>query len=289
MSVARLLLRHSYRAAATAGKAPSPHRANPSRLTPSVVALSITLMVCHAGLDSAQVPIGQMPTASRSLIDSSRVPAWLYAFSNVQLELADGVRLELVEIAVVSSDHQKRAALIGMLRNRGGALSRVALTLVYVASDGRSVVSTVPNSALVSEIATGGLLPFKFLLLGRDALPENVLSLQIRVEQTSGSARLVHNIRRTDYFFEGQSANGVRMTGSVEAAPDHNVSFFGDRRGVITILLLDRSGKLLDVLAGRATSRADVNTYRFDFASFLPIARRVKSVRTYLEVAPEIE
>lgn len=279
----------SFRSVPPEGKAPSPHGAIPGRLRPSAVALSITLMVLHAILHSAQMPIGPMPTASGSLIESSRVPAWLYPFSNVQLELASGVRLELVEIAVVSSERQKRAALIGILRNRSGALSNVALTLQYVSSDGRSVVSTVPNTALVSEVAAGGLLPFKFPLLGRDSLPGDVLSLRILLGENPGSGRLVHTVVRTDYSFHGQSADGARIAGSVETSPDGDVPFSQDGRGVITVLLLDRSGKLLDVLAGRAESRPDVNIYRFEFASFLPIASRVKSVRTYLELAPDIK
>lgn len=239
---------------------------------------------------STQTPIGPMPTARSSILESSTVPAWLYAFSTVQLELAAEMRLELVEMAVVSNEHQKRAALIGMLHNRSGALSGAALTLSYVGSDGSSVMSSVSNAALVSEVPAGGLLPFRFLLLPRDALPNESLGLRISVnEGLSPSRRALRAVMRPDYSFRGRGANGVVMTGNIEISPGDSAHHSDEKALLISVVLLDNNGRLLDVIAGSRAWRLDSNMQHVEFDSFLPIGRRVRSVQAYVEAVSDIK
>jgi hypothetical protein len=242
------------------------------------------LLLLHAAVDSSQMPIGPMPTARASLIESSTVPSWLYAFSSVQLELAGGMRLELVEMAVVSSEQQRRAALIGMLRNRSEPLTGAALKLLYVGQDGQSIVASASNTALVSDIPADGLLPFRFSLLPRAALPNDPLSLRISVlDEVADTRRLVPARMRPNYSVRGRGGDGALLKGEIETFPEDSVQHAEEERLLVTIVLFDGKGRLLDLLAGSPMSRLDVNTYQVEFGSFLPIGGRVKSVQAYVE------
>lgn len=252
------------------------------------VSISATVLLFHhVAVAASQTPVGPMPTVERSHIESSSVPAWLYGFSAVQLELNAGIRLELVHIAVVSSEHEKRAALIGVLRNLGQRLSGVALTLSYVDSESGSIVRSVANTALMSEVGHRGFLPFRFPLPLRADLPSEVLSLRISVtEGVVGSRRAVRGTLRPGHSFRGESARGFLLAGGIEISSEETLQLSEQSGIFITLVLLDETGTLLDVLAGRPMSPPDANVWKFEFASFLPLRKRVKSIHLYLEAEP---
>lgn len=164
-----------------------------------------------------------------------------------------------------------------------------ASTLSYLGSDGSSVVASVSNTALVSEVPAGGRLPFRFLLLPRDALPNESIGLRISVsEGLSPSRRPVHAVMRPDYSVRGRGANGVIITGEIEISPETAHTTPDKRDLLVSLVLLDNNGRLLDVLAGSQTWRSDSNLQHVEFDSFLPIGRRVRSVQVCAETVANI-
>ena len=162
---------------------------------------------------------GQMPTARHSTIGSDRIPAWLATAPSVRLALPPKVRLELVTMSVISSDHRKQAALVGLFRNRGRILSGVRLTLAYIGPDDESVVRRLPNAAQVSVVAVDGLLPFRFPLLTAVEVPEAFARFEISADERVGAARrTVSAVARGRFSTRAGRGSGMSVTGDVETA-----------------------------------------------------------------------
>lgn len=230
----------------------------------------------------------QMPTVHRSIVELNTVPDWLYAPSTIRLALPTGVRLEPWTISVVSSEHREQAALIGMFRNRGRALTGAVLTLSYIAPDGESIVRSVPNAAHVSDVPVDGTLPFRFLLLPRVALPDGFLAFQVQIDERVSGARQPLPATIRDYAIRGHGEKGVLVVGDIEARGGTGPESPDNSGLLVTLVLLDKNGKLLDVIAGSPTARG-VNTYRIELGSILPIERRVKTIQVYAEASPDIK
>jgi hypothetical protein len=225
-----------------------------------------------------------MPTVQRSTLESNAVPSWLYAPSNIRLEQPAGVHLELLTIIVASSEARKEAALIGIFRNRGRALTGALLTLSYMRSDGESIVHSVSNAAQVSEVPVDGILPFRFPLLSRADLPEELLVFRVEVgEGMSGGRRSLSATLKDDYAVRDKGENGVVVTGEIEIDRRSGLPHPDTDEVFVTVVLLDKNGSLLDVLAGSPTSRTGSDHYRIELQSMFPIGSRVKNIQVYVE------
>ena len=225
----------------------------------------------------------QMPNVHHSTIELTATPDWLYAPSSVRLVLPPGVKLELMTMVVVSSDHRQEAALIGIFRNRSRAMHGAVLSLSYVGTDGESILRSVPNAAYVSEVPVDGLLPFRLPLLAGAAVPGDVTAFEISiVERIDGARRsLLANIRG-DLSIGRQRDNAASVVGDVEIR-DVDLPLSDRSRIFVTLLLQDKNGNLLDVLSGSPAPQKRLNLFRVRLASFLPLARRVKEFQIYVE------
>jgi hypothetical protein len=255
-----------------------------ARAWTAAAAIALTL---GAGVGASSL---QMPNVQRSITELNTAPDWLYTPSSVRLAFPAGVRLELVAVSIVSSDQRREAALIGMFRNRSRALSGTALTLSYLGPDGETVVRSVPNAAYVSEVPVDGLLPFRFPLLARAAVPEGFTGFDVSLDSRVGTSR--RNLPATlrgDVSTRGQRDNGTLVVGDIEVTADSSSPPPNGRGILVTLLLLDKNEKLLEVLPGTTSSLVGLNTYRVELGSFLPLARQIKSAQVYVEAAPDIQ
>lgn len=255
-----------------------------ARAWTAAAAIALTL---GAGVRASSL---QMPNVQRSITELNTAPDWLYTPSSVRFAFPAGVRLELAAVSIVSSDQRREAALIGMFRNRSRALSGTALTLSYLGPDGETVVRSVPNAAYVSEVPVDGLLPFRFPLLARAAVPEGFTGFDVSLDSRVGTSR--RNLPATlrgDVSTRGQRDNGTLVVGDIEVTADSSSPPPNGRGILVTLLLLDKNEKLLEVLPGTTSSLVGLNTYRVELGSFLPLARQIKSAQVYAEAAPEIQ
>lgn len=233
----------------------------------------------------SEVVGGQMPTVRHSIIGSDRIPTWLATAPSVRLALPPGVRLELVTMSVISSDHRRQAALIGLFRNRGRILSGVRLTLAYIGPDDESVVRLLPNAAQVSEVAVDGLLPFRFQLLTAVEVPEAFARFEISLDERAGAARRsVSAVARGEFSTRAQRGSGMSVTGDVVTAEQAAaVSGAESPSPFLTLILWDKNDRLLDVLSGTAIFVPGLHVHRFSLDSFLPAAKLIKRIQVYAE------
>jgi hypothetical protein len=235
----------------------------------------------------AAVICAQMPNVRHSVTELNDAPGWLYAPSSVRLAVPAGVRLELVTMTVVSSDRHKEAALIGILRNRGRAISGAALALSYVGPDGESTLRSVPNAATVSEVPAAGLLPFRFPLMAAAVVPDGVTGFELSITERIGEARrnLPAKIRG-EISIRGERHNAALVVGEVEITSDSNLPGADNSRVLVTVLLFDKKDTLLEVLPGVPSSPDDRNIVRIETGSFLPLAKHVGRAEAYVEAIP---
>jgi hypothetical protein len=224
-----------------------------------------------------------MPNVHHSTTELTAAPDWLFAPSSVRLSLPPGIKLELMTMVIVSNDQRKEAALIGILRNHARALRGTVLSLSYVGADGQSVLRSVSNAAYVSDVPVDGLLPFRLPLLVGSAAPEGVTAFEIVIaERVDGARRALPADLRGDLSVKDQRDNAASVVVEVKVR-DVDVVLPESSRVFVTLLLHDKSGSLLDVLAGSPASDAGSTFVRVRFDSFLPLAGRVKASKLYVE------
>jgi hypothetical protein len=237
-----------------------------------------TLVLVHAGVAGRQ-----MPNVHRSTTELTAIPDWLYAPFSVRLTVPTGIKLELMTMTIVSSDQRREAALIGVLRNRGRAVRGALVSLSYLGADGESILRSVPNAAYVSEVPVDGLLPFRLPLSVGAAVPRGVTAFEMLLEERIDGARhSLHSNIRGDLSISRQRDNAASVVGDLEIR-DGEVPLPDNARMLVTLLLHDKSGNLLEVLSGTSTSRSGLNVFRVHFDSFLLLAGRVKKSRVHVE------
>jgi hypothetical protein len=257
----------------------------------AVVGHITAILILSAGLSPRAMPSSAwsaavqqillpMPIVHRSIVEKNAAPAWLRLPPNAELRVPSGVRLEVVSTAIVSHDGRKEAALVGVFSNVGRPLTGAALRLSLVGQDGVSVVSSSSNGAAVSEVPANGLLPFRFPLVSTSLLPSEVAAIRLSLTEDAVNRRrsIAANVVR--YSVRGTAQQGTVVTGQIDLAPTRVQE---PREGlIVTVLLLDKDRRYLDILAGDAAP-VTADSYRFELRGTMPVAKNTRDVQVWAE------
>jgi hypothetical protein len=221
-----------------------------------------------------------MPYVTRSIIEENAAPAWLRLPPHAELKVPSGVRLEVSSTSIVSHEGRKEAALVGLFLDVGRRLSGAELSLSFIGRDGVSVVSSSSNGATVSEVSTNGFLPFRFPLVRTSLLSTDVAVLRLSLAERAVKARRSVPATLVRYSVKGTANEGTLVAGEIDLAPTEDQG--PGEALVMTILLLDKDRRCLDVLAGEPT-RLTANSYRFWLRGPMPVARNTRAVQVWVE------
>jgi hypothetical protein len=115
-------------------------------------------------------------------------------------------------------------------------------------------------------------------------VPHGVTAFEIVLEERPSKARrTLHAIIRGDLSIRRQPDDAASVVGAV-GIRDADVPL-ADTGMFVTLLLHDKRGNLLEVLPGSPASESGATFFRIRFDSFLPLGRRVKESRIFVEVA----
>jgi hypothetical protein len=221
-----------------------------------------------------------MPIVHRSIIEKNAAPAWLRLPENAELRVPSGVRLEVVSTEIVSHDGRKEAALVGVFTNAGRPLTGAALRLSLVGADGVSVVSSSSNGAAVSEIPANGFLPFRFPLVSTTLLPSDVAAIRLSLTEDAVNRRRSIAANLVRYSVRGTAQQETVVTGQIELPPTR-VREPGEGL-IVTVLLLDKDRRYLDILAGDAAP-ITADSYHFELRGTMPVAKNTRDVQVWAE------
>lgn len=244
-----------------------------------IVHLAATLMVLWPVASGAQL---RTLGVARSVLEVTDAPEWLSLPSSAEIRAPSGVRVEVVSTSIVSNEARKEAALVGMFRNVGRALSGAALSLTYIGSDGQSMVASASNGALVSAVHTDGLLPFRFPLLRSSLLPGKAAAIRVSIQEDVAAARRPVAAQTAGKNSVRGLGQGVIATGHIDLSPPDDQDT-GESL-VLTAVLLDSNRQVLEVLTGKPV-RVTASRYKFELRGTMPVANKTRDVQVWVEAA----
>lgn len=226
--------------------------------------------------------------ALETLVETRSAPGWIALPPHGQLQVPFGTKFELVHAAVVSRSKPREAVLVGALRNRGGDMANVAVALHYFDGEGKRLQPIAPNVAAVSWAAAGGLLPFRFPLAARDQLSGRAVLYRLVVDTEVRDVPLQVESARVELAKTRSlgPGGGVSVTGVLDFGAGGNLPPADAAGLTLTLLLMDGSGRVLDVIAERpfrsgATSDP-AGRWRFEVRTVMPVTSPVHDVRAWL-------
>lgn len=252
--------------------------------TSAIVLFAAGAFCALLAADSRQLP--PPAGALRTIVETSSAPAWIALPRHGQLQVPYGMTLEMVHAAVLSRSQPREAVLFGVLRNRGGDAADVTVTLHYLDADGGTLHPTGENAAAVSWVPAGGLLPFRLPLAaaeqvsGRAVLYRLVVDAEVRGAPRPLTGARVEVTKRRSLA----RGHGVAVAGFVEIGADRPPAAAAGV--IVTLLLLDGDGRVLDVVADRPFRSVDAlpasGRWPFEIRTTMPASKPVREVRAWL-------
>lgn len=279
----------------------------------------VGVAVLLAGAARAQSPLfgGYGPRLPVYATESrERVPAWMVLPRQARIRVGDGLRFTPVDNAAVSFENLKIGVLVGALRNDGGCAVDLGARLQYVDAAWQPIGPPIPNEARVSRVEPGALLPFRFRLRTLDSAADVPPAAYVIVVESDDrplrtpfawdrwvtsdandrpaatpcppAPALVETVVTSRHTLRESFLVG----GTVTLTSDTPVPI---ERIVITAMLRDKSGGVLEVLVGTPARRertlADGALVRgqpvpFRLRTDIPVGRDVASIEVVTEVLP---
>lgn len=220
--------------------------------------------------------------AAHKVIERDAAPPWIALPRYGQLQLPHGVKLEMMHSVVLSQNEPREAVLVGAFRNSGQALTGMRISLQYLDGELRRVGPTAQNTAAVTVVASGDLLPFRFPLVSRAEVGQAAAFYRLVLEKDvpgvplslAGAQVRILETRLLD------RRRGASIAGALQfdAGPPDPATIS------ITFLLLDGSGQVLDVVTERPFGRGQIagnSPWPFEVRTTMPVSQPVKEVKAW--------
>ncbi len=280
------------------------------------VVATAALVLALAGTVATQSPFRGSGVRDRMVERDVRVtdvrPEWLALPSEGRVLTSDGIAVRPLQNAGVSYENASLGMLVGALRNVGACARDVYVRLQYTNARWEPLGSPIDNEARVTQLEPGGLLPYRFRLRRTDEFPEPPAGYVLEVAEQGRPVR--RGVQWVDadkppdtttpcperpYALDVRLGRHRSGSSSYRVNGDLRVSRGGPLRpdGVmLTALLLDQQGQVLEVLTGAPTVEPGVlrdglihdgTDLAFSLATPVPLGKWVKAVEVFAEVLPD--
>ncbi len=285
-----------------------------SHMMAASIAAATAGLLPLAGEAQTHIPLGRFPVYSTER--RHEVPRWVELPRESRIRTGEGIDLQPLHNSAISFENLKLGLLVGALRNTGRCVSNVSARLQYVDAAWQPMGEAIPNEARVSQVEPGGILPFRFRLRNVADSSAPPAAYVVLVEEddkpltdpfswtrwVSSSAtetidgspcppsdtRFDTTVTRTSPL-----RNGYRVDGRTTLVAGGPVRADGL---VVTAVLRDRKGEVLEVLAGTPTFKPrDVpagvmltgQAVEFRLQTDIPLGKDVTDVDVMVETLPD--
>lgn len=267
--------------------------------------------------DAFAQPVITLPRPSRDVRVRDTAPTWLAMPQRGRIRTSPGLKLRPLQNSAVTYETYENAkvgVLVGALRNAGPCAARLTIQLQYTDHKWQPLGKPVENQARVSQVDSGGALPYRFGLRRKDEFSQLPSGYIIEVSE---NGRPVPPITDEVEFVRGDRS--VAVTSCSQLPDPLDISIESSRptsrghkvNGIVTVkaggsihpkgialtaLLLDKEGKVLEVLTGGVTYQSDGSTglidigetVRFSLSTSIPLGNSVDRTEMFAEVKTEM-
>lgn len=253
--------------------------------------------------------LSRPPRQEHSVEVRSTLPAWVAVPLQARILSSDGLELRALRNSAVTYENARLGVLVGALRNHGGCARQLTARLQYTDDRWRPVGRPLENEARVSQVEPDGLLPYRFRLRRTDEFEAAPSGYIVQVTEADKPvaptlqwvspgrivdrapcppASLVTSVRATK---RRATLRGYRVDGSLTVLSGGPVR---PDAVMLTALLLDEAGEVLEVLAGvpgagksqSASPIENAHSVAFRLSTGIPLGKVVKTVQIFTELLP---
>ncbi len=280
---------------------------------PLVLAL---LTLAWPAASAAQIGIMDLsrpPRQERSVEVRAALPMWVAMPRSARILTSDGLELRSLKNSAVTYENAKLGVLVGALRNFGPCGRNLSVRLQYTDDHWRPLGAPIENEARVSQVEPGGALPYRFRLRRNDEFTEPPSGYIVQVVEddkpVAATLQWVARDRKVDTSACPATAlvasaqatrrrstlNGYRVDGALTVQSGGPVRPDGI---MLTALLLDEAGEVLEVVTGIPAARRQKlptgliengQTIGFTLSTGIPIGNAVASVQMFTELLPDAQ
>jgi len=277
-------------------------------------ALTLSILCATAPWAGAQfgvMDLSRPPRQEQTVDVRSTLPPWVAVPLHARILTSEGLEFRALKNSAVTYENAKLGVLVGALRNDGGCAERLTVRLQYTDERWQPVGAPLENEARVSQVAPGGMLPYRFRLRHTadfEAAPSGYI-VQVTEEgkpvaaplQWVSSARTAEHLSCRPVSFvtsvretkRRATLRGYRVEGTLTVEQGGPVRPDGL---LLTALLLDDAGEVLEVLTGLpdlatrgqpADAIENAQSVPFRLSTGIPLGKAVKTVEFFTERLPE--
>lgn len=291
--------------------ASSRHR-GASYLVAALVCVGL-LMACAPRPALAQIGVMDLsrpPRQERSVEVRSTLPLWVAMPKDARILTSDGLEMRPLKNSAVTYENAKLGVLVGALRNAGGCTRNLTVRLQYTDDNWRPVGDPIENEARVSQVDPGAALPYRFRLRRNDEFKEPPSGYIVQVVEdgkpVAATLQWVDRHRKVDTspcpptdlmttFAEKKrraTLSGYRVDGTITVNDGGPVRPDGI---MLTALLLDEGGEVLEVLTGIPEPKPkelasgfieNGQAIGFSLSTGIPLGKAVQTVQFFAELLP---
>lgn len=276
----------------------------------------VTVALLWPAETSAQLGVMDLsrpPRQERSVEVTEALPSWVAMPASARILTSDGLEMRPLKNSAVTYENAKLGVLVGALRNSGACARDLSVRLQYTDAQWRPMGDVVENEARVSQVEPGGSLPYRFRLRRKDEFRDEPSGYIVQVAEgdkpvaatlqwVSGTPKVDVSpcppgpvVASTDVTRKRATLNGYRLDGLLTVRTGGPVRPDGM---MLTALLLDKGGEVLEVLTGiPQPKRKDLPTgfietgqpIAFTLSTGIPLGTAVASTEVFIEVLPDAQ
>ena len=254
--------------------------------------------------------LSRPPRQERSVEVRSTLPQWVAMPRDARILTSDGLEMRPLKNSAVTYENAKLGVLVGALRNAGGCARNLTVRLQYTDDHWRPLGDPIENEARVSQVDPGAALPYRFRLRRNDEFKEPPSGYIVQVAEdgkaVAATLQWVDRNRKIDTspcppidlvttFAEKKrraTLSGYRVDGTLTVNNGGPVRPDGI---MLTALLLDEGGEVLEVLTGVPEPKLkelpsgfieNAQGIAFSLSTGIPLGKAVQTLQFFAELLP---
>ncbi|AMY08732.1 hypothetical protein LuPra_01936 [Luteitalea pratensis] len=277
--------------------------------------LWLTVAAASAGAQATgplnTITLPRAPTSSVEV--RPLLPAWVAMPPTARILTSDGLEMRPLRNSAVTWENARVGMLVGALTNAGGCARDVRAFLQYTDHRWQPMGDPIESEARISQVQTGGVLPYRFRLKRADDFPVAPSGYILQVVQdgkpVADTLQWVSTARATptsacvagalalDAVVTQSRATlgGYRVTGTLTVTAGGPIR---PESIAVTALLRDEAGDVLEVLTGvpvvsaRDVSSGPIETgqvLQFAISTGIPLGKNVATTTIFTDVLADAQ
>lgn len=288
-----------------------------SRMPSAWWAAVVFLLASMPTVDTLAQGVIVLPRPSREVTVTETAPRWLAIPERGRIRTSPGLRFRPLQNSAVTyetSDDATAGVLVGALRNAGACATSLTIRLQYTDPEWRPLGTPVENQARVTQVDPGGAVPYRFPLRRKEEFAQLPSGYIVEVSENgrpvppvTSEPELIRDVRTEAIKSCSPPRHAVAATieRSRATSRGYTVSGIVSVRGggsihpraiALTALLLDKDGKVLEVLIGGAADHSTKSVgwievgeaVPFSLSTPVPLGSSVHRTEIFAEVKTEM-